>query len=74
MLPKEQGKKISSLENPKTFKKEVVTVDPSSANPRRKKQKSTTSFMDCSEFSSYLEKAFSESMPKRRLAAMYLAI
>ena len=52
----------------------MVTVDPFSASPRRKKPKYTTSYVDCPEFSSYLEKTCYESMPRRRLVVMYLAV
>lgn len=61
MLPKGADKKITFLESSKTFTKKVVIVDPSLVSPRRKKLKYTTSYVDCSEFSSYLEKTCSES-------------
>ena len=63
MLSKGPGKKITFLESSKTFKKKVVTVDPSSVSPRKKKPKSTTSFVDCPQFFSHLETTYSESMP-----------
>ena len=74
MLPKGPGRKITFLESPKTLKNKVVSVDHSSVSPRRKNPKYTTSYVDCPEFSSYLEKSYSESMPKRCLAPMYLAV
>lgn len=74
MLPKGPSKKINFLESTKIFKMKVVTVDPSLVSPRRKKPKYISSYVDCPKFSSYLENTCSESMPRRRLAAMYLAV
>ena len=74
MLPKGPSKKITFLESPKDFEKEVVNVDPSSASPKRKKQKYATFYVGCPEFSLYLEKTCSKSMPRRRLVAMYLVV
>ena len=47
MLQKGPGKKTTFWESLKTLKKKVVTVDPSSVSPRRKKPKYTTSYVDC---------------------------
>ena len=74
MLPKGLGKKITFMESLNVSKKKVVTIDPSFMSPRRRKPKYTTSYVDCPEFSTYLERTCSESMPRRRLVAMYLAV
>ena len=73
MLQKEPVKKITFLESPNVFKK-IVAIEPSSWSPKRRKPKYSTSYVDCPEFSTYLERTCSESMPRRCLAAMYLAV
>ena len=74
MLPKGPTKNITFSEDPKVFKKKVVTMDLSSLSPRRKMRKHTTSYVDYLEFLPYLERTCSGILPKRHLAAAYLAI